>query len=104
MEVHGGADIYLQPMEDLTSEQVDAPEGGCDPVGSPCWSRFLAGPAACGGPTLEHSVPEGLHPMEMTHTGTVCEELQHMGRTFVGGVCGQLSPMGGTPYWSRGRA
>ncbi|CAM9379902.1 unnamed protein product, partial [Bubo scandiacus] len=22
------------------------PEGGCDPVGSPCWSRLLAGPVA----------------------------------------------------------
>ncbi|GAB0208717.1 hypothetical protein GRJ2_003337400 [Grus japonensis] len=29
MEVHGGADIHLQPMEDLVLEQVDAPEGGC---------------------------------------------------------------------------
>ncbi|GAB0203872.1 zinc finger and BTB domain-containing protein 5 [Grus japonensis] len=24
------------------------PKGGCDPVGSPCWSRLLAGPVACG--------------------------------------------------------
>ncbi|GAB0185878.1 AN1-type zinc finger protein 5-like [Grus japonensis] len=40
MEVHGGADIHLQPMEDPTPEQVDAPEGGCDPVGSLCQSRF----------------------------------------------------------------
>ena len=24
MEVHSGADIHLQPVEDLTSEQVDA--------------------------------------------------------------------------------
>ena len=27
MEVHGGADIHLQPMEDLTLEQVDAQRG-----------------------------------------------------------------------------
>ncbi|GAB0181439.1 AN1-type zinc finger protein 5-like [Grus japonensis] len=46
MEDDGGADIHLQPMEDPTAEQVDAPKGGCDPVGSPCWSRLLAGPAA----------------------------------------------------------
>ncbi|GAB0203842.1 AN1-type zinc finger protein 5-like [Grus japonensis] len=46
MEVHGGADIHLQPVEDLTLEQVEALEGGCDPVGSPCWSRLLAGPVA----------------------------------------------------------
>ena len=45
MEVHGGADIHLQPMEDPTPEQADVPEGGCSPVGSPCWSRLLAGPA-----------------------------------------------------------
>ena len=46
MEVNGGADIHLQPMEDPTLEQVDVPEGGCDPVGSPHWSRLLAGPVA----------------------------------------------------------
>ncbi|GAB0190535.1 AN1-type zinc finger protein 5-like [Grus japonensis] len=38
MEVDG-ADIHLQPMEDPTLEQVETPEGGCDPMGSPCWSR-----------------------------------------------------------------
>ena len=32
-------------MEDPTPEQVDVPKGGCDPVGSPHWSRLLAGPA-----------------------------------------------------------
>ena len=36
----------LQPMEDPTPEQVEAPEGGCDPVGSPRWSKLLAGPVA----------------------------------------------------------
>ncbi|GAB0177897.1 EH domain-containing protein 4 [Grus japonensis] len=64
----------LQPVEDPMLEQVDAPEGGCDPVGSPCWSRLLAGPVAlkrgaharagllaglvtlCKGPTLEQLV------------------------------------------------
>ncbi|PKU38023.1 hypothetical protein llap_11679 [Limosa lapponica baueri] len=45
-EVHGGTDIHLKPMEDPMPEQVDAPEGGCDPVGSPHWSRLLAGPLA----------------------------------------------------------
>ncbi|GAB0209072.1 epimerase family protein SDR39U1 [Grus japonensis] len=44
MEVDGGADIHLQPMEDSTLEQVEAPEGDCDPMGSPRWSRLLAGP------------------------------------------------------------
>ena len=46
MEVRGGADIHLQPMEDPMPEQVDVPKGGCDPVGSPRWSRLLAGPVA----------------------------------------------------------
>ena len=32
MEVHGGADIHLQPVEDPTPEQVDASEGGCNPM------------------------------------------------------------------------
>ncbi|GAB0182549.1 hypothetical protein GRJ2_000720200 [Grus japonensis] len=40
MEADGGADIHLQPVEDPTPEQVDAPEGGCGPVGSPHWNRF----------------------------------------------------------------
>ncbi|GAB0203754.1 erbin-like [Grus japonensis] len=44
MEVNGGADIHLQPMEEPTLEQVDAPKGGCDPMGSLCWSKLLAGP------------------------------------------------------------
>ncbi|GAB0205597.1 hypothetical protein GRJ2_003025300 [Grus japonensis] len=55
MEVHGRADIHLQPMEDLTLEQVEAPKGGCDPVGSPRWSRLLAGPVA---PWREEPTPE----------------------------------------------
>jgi len=40
MEVHGGADPHLQPREDPMLEQEDASKGGCDPVGSPHWSRF----------------------------------------------------------------
>ncbi|PKU47097.1 hypothetical protein llap_2592 [Limosa lapponica baueri] len=50
MEVHGGAEIHLQPVEDPTPEQVHVSEGGCDPMGSPHWSRLLAGP---GGPWRE---------------------------------------------------
>ncbi|GAB0203981.1 AN1-type zinc finger protein 5-like [Grus japonensis] len=44
MEVNGGADIHLKPVEDPMPQQVETPEGGCDPVGSLCWSRLLAGP------------------------------------------------------------
>ncbi|GAB0182007.1 hypothetical protein GRJ2_000666000 [Grus japonensis] len=40
MEVHGEADIHLQPVENPTLEQVEVPREGCDSVGSPCWSRF----------------------------------------------------------------
>ncbi|KAM9591242.1 uncharacterized protein ACIBXB_006115 [Morphnus guianensis] len=40
MEVNGGADIHLQPLEDPTPEQVDVPDGGCDPIRRPRWSRF----------------------------------------------------------------
>jgi len=50
---------------------------------------------------LEQSVPEGLHPMEGTHTGAVCEELQPVGRTHNGEVCGELSPIRGTSRLSR---
>jgi len=43
MEVHDGADIYLQPVEDPMPGQLDA-EGGCDPMDTLCWARLLAGP------------------------------------------------------------
>ncbi|GAB0179503.1 AN1-type zinc finger protein 5-like [Grus japonensis] len=43
MEDDGGADIHLQPMEDPMLDQVEAPEGGYDPVESLCWSKLLAG-------------------------------------------------------------
>jgi len=56
MKVHGGADLHLQPMEGTpTSEQVNAPEGGCDSVGSLCWSRLPPGPAD---PWREELTPE----------------------------------------------
>ncbi|GAB0192602.1 cAMP-dependent protein kinase inhibitor alpha [Grus japonensis] len=42
-------------MEDPTLEQVEAPEGGYDPVGSPRWSKLLAGPVA---PWREEPTPE----------------------------------------------
>ncbi|GAB0209089.1 hypothetical protein GRJ2_003374600 [Grus japonensis] len=42
-------------MEDPTLEQVEAPEGGCDPMGSPHWSKLLAGPVD---PWREDPTPE----------------------------------------------
>ncbi|KAK4829029.1 hypothetical protein QYF61_001804 [Mycteria americana] len=44
MDLHSGADIHLQPVEDPMPEKVDASEADCDPMESPCWSRLLAGP------------------------------------------------------------
>ena len=43
MEVRGGADLHLQPME-TPHWSRGMPEGGCDPMGSLHWSRLLAGP------------------------------------------------------------
>ncbi|GAB0186261.1 AN1-type zinc finger protein 5-like [Grus japonensis] len=55
MEDDGGVDVCLQPVEDPMLEQVDAPEGGCGPMGSPQWSKLLAGPVA---PWREEPMPE----------------------------------------------
>jgi len=44
IEVNSGSDINLQPVEDLTPKQVDAPEGGCDPMENQHWRSLLAGP------------------------------------------------------------
>jgi len=98
MEVHGGADLHLQPLEDPMLKQVggwrrlwapgepmleQAPSRTCGPVGDPHGKN-----AACGKDPCWARVPEGLHPV---------------GRTHAGAVCGRLSPVGGTPGWSRGR-
>ncbi|GAB0198820.1 tumor necrosis factor receptor superfamily member 4 [Grus japonensis] len=48
MEDDGEQRFHLQPVEDPTLEQVEAPEGGCGPVGSPRWSKLLAGPVERG--------------------------------------------------------
>ncbi|GAB0184832.1 zinc finger and BTB domain-containing protein 5 [Grus japonensis] len=37
MEDDGAADNHLQPIEDPTLEEVEAPEGGCGAVGSLSW-------------------------------------------------------------------
>lgn len=44
---------------------------------------------------LEQSASEGLQPVERTHTGAICEELQAVGRTPAGEVNGGLSLVGG---------
>ncbi|KAK4830792.1 hypothetical protein QYF61_013625, partial [Mycteria americana] len=110
MEVIGGADIHLQPVEDPTLKQADMPWRKLQPVENPCQRRLLAGTVApgeeptlekvfwqdlwpCGGPTLEQSVPEGLHPVERTRAGTVLEELQPTGRTCAGVAHAGLYPV-----------
>ena len=55
MEVHGGADINLQPVDGTPYQSRWMPEGSCDPMGTPCWSRFLAPPAD---PWREEPTPE----------------------------------------------
>ena len=53
----------------------------CRERGAHTGAGLLAGLVTHGGPTLEQSVPEGLHHVEGTHAGAVCEELQPVGRT-----------------------
>lgn len=47
-----------------------------------------------GEPTLEQSVPEVLHLMEVTQIEAVHEEMQSVGKTDIREVHGGLSPMG----------
>ncbi|GAB0205043.1 EH domain-containing protein 4 [Grus japonensis] len=73
MQDDGEQKFHLQPMEDPMLEQVDAPERGCDPVGSPRWSKLLAGPVD---PWREEAIPEqvcwqDLRPYGGPHTGMV---------------------------------
>ena len=41
MEVNGGAEIPLQPMEDPMPEQVPGPREGRDSVGKPTLEQFM---------------------------------------------------------------
>ncbi|GAB0177095.1 epimerase family protein SDR39U1 [Grus japonensis] len=71
MEDDGEQRFHLQPVEDPTAEQVEAPEGGCDPMGSPCWSRLLAGPVERGA-HARAGLLAGLVTPRGTHAGAVC--------------------------------
>lgn len=93
-DVHSGAGIQLQLLEDPMLKQVDQPEGCCNPVESPCRSRVLSGPVA-----LKQSAPEGVP--QRIQAGADCEELQPLRRTHVGEVHGVLSPVRGTTHWNR---
>ncbi|GAB0209887.1 hypothetical protein GRJ2_003454400 [Grus japonensis] len=54
-------------MEDPMLEQVEPPEGGCGLVGSPCWSKFQAGPVD---PCIGEPTPGQDRGDEFTYTGS----------------------------------
>jgi len=113
--LHGGPWWSRSPpvaVEGTASQSRYMPEGSCDPVGSPALEQtpararrsmergaharagLLAGLVTLWGPTLEQTVPEGLHPVEGTHAGACHEELHPMRRTHAGAVCEELQPVG----------
>ena len=53
MEVNGGAEIPLQPVEDPTPQQVAGPGKGCDSVGKPMLEQFVEDCSAWKGLVLE---------------------------------------------------
>ncbi|OPJ76687.1 hypothetical protein AV530_015336 [Patagioenas fasciata monilis] len=94
IKVHSGADIHLQPVEDPIPEQVDAPEGDCDPMRKPTLEQApgrtcdpvekgaYAGASFLAGLVTPWGTPHGnspflkdCNPMEKIHAGAVCEEL-----------------------------
>ncbi|GAB0181585.1 hypothetical protein GRJ2_000623800 [Grus japonensis] len=107
-------------MEDPMLEQVEAPEGGCDPweahTGASSWQDLWAreqrsphqgrfAGRTCdpvGDPTLEQFAPEGLHPVGETTLEKFVKDCSPWERLHVGEVHEGLSPVRGTPCWSRG--
>lgn len=105
-------------MEEHIPEKVNASKGGCDLRASLNWSRLLAGPVDPWSDRSPHHsmfagricdsrgdslwrIPEGLHPMDRTHTAAICDELQPGWRICVEEVHRALSLTGRTPHWSR---
>jgi len=78
MEVHGGADLHLQPVEGTPRRSRGVPEEGCYPMGSLCWSRLLTGPQTCRerGAHAGAGLLAGLVTPRGTHAGggAECEE------------------------------
>jgi len=74
MEVHGGADIHLQPVEGTPRQSRWMPEGGCDPMGSPVLEQAPA--RTCGpmerGAHATAGLLAGLVTLWWTHTGAAC--------------------------------
>ena len=74
MEVHGGADIHLQPMEGTPCWSRWMPEGSCDPMGSPTLEQAsgrTCGPVERGAHTGA-SLMAGLVTLWGTHAGAAC--------------------------------
>jgi len=71
MEVHGGAVIHQQPVEGIPRQSRWMPEGGCDPVGIPRWSRILPGPVERRAHTRAPLLA-GLVTPWGTHNGAAC--------------------------------
>jgi len=74
MEVHGGADIHLQPVEGTPCWSRWVPEGDCDPVGSPVLEKDPA--RTCGpmerGAYAGAGLLAGLVTLWGTHGGAAC--------------------------------
>lgn len=90
MDIQGGAEIHLQPVEEPTQEQGTLWEAH---AGGGSWQVQWCH----GGPALEQSVPDGLHHTNGTPTAAVHEKLLSVGRTHFGEVCGLLT----VSCWSR---
>ncbi|PKU43806.1 hypothetical protein llap_5872 [Limosa lapponica baueri] len=105
IEVHGGAHFLPAACggpharaDGCPLKEAVTPWGACAGAGSlqdlsPCGEESM----------LEQPVPEGLHPMEKTHTGPLHEELQSGRRTHIGRVHEGPTARGGTPHWIRAR-
>jgi len=74
VEVHGGADLHLQPMEATPRWSRWMPKGGCDPVGSPVLEQASArtcGPTERGAHAGAGSLAR-LVALWGTHAGVAC--------------------------------
>lgn len=101
MELHGGAEIHLHPVEEEVVTpwgRVLAGEMWSHGDRSPCWSRFAAEFVILRGLSMEQPDPEGLQLLEgprMEQSGKNCSPREEpMLEKF-------MCPMGSTQQWSR---
>lgn len=74
MDVHGGTEIHLQPVENSALEQHPG-RSCCLWKGAHAGENLLTGTLVLGRPMLEQAVPERLHPTKRIHFGEVREGL-----------------------------